>query len=139
MSGDGAAASLEGQVFHAKYANNEIYLLTPMVDEPPPWEWRCLYPGPGDLMFAPIDSGHAGNLVNNALAGPLPEMDPARGILDIAFFYERGNSLIGPAGVGQANIFATGTSFEELEAMAEACRAVWFHGAAGETMYLEPA
>ncbi len=130
---------LEAQVFHAKYANNEIYLLTPMVDEPPPWEWRCLYPGPGDLMFAPIDSGHIGNLVNNALAGPLPEMDPARGILDIAFFYERGNSLIGPAGVGQANIFATGTSFEELEAMAEACRNVWFHGAAGETMYLEPA
>lgn len=103
------------------------------------WEWRCLYPGPGDLMFAPIDSGPAGNLVNNALAGALPEMDPARGILDIAFFDERGNSLIGPTGIGPDNIFATGTWFEELKAIAEGCRDVWFQGAAGETMYLEPA
>lgn len=130
---------VEGQVFHAKYANNEIYILTAMVEPAPPLEWCCLYPGPGDLMFAPIHSGHSGNLVNNALAGRVPEMDPERGILDFAFFYERGNSLIGPAGVSMANLFATGTSFEELEVVADACRDVWFSGAVGETMYIEPA
>ncbi len=129
---------VEGQVFHAKYANNEIYFLTPMVDEPPPSEWRCLYPGPGDLLFLPVDSGHSGNLVNNALAGNLPPMDLKRGILDLAFFYERGNCLIGPAGPSHGSLFATGTSFDELETIAAAARDVWFHGAAGEVMYIVP-
>lgn len=130
---------VEGQVFHAKYANNEIYCLVPMVEKIPPSEWRCLYPGPGDLLFSPIDSGHSANLVNNALAGYLPPMDPDKGILDFAFFYERGNCLIGPAGPSRGSLFATGTSFDELEIVAAAARDVWFNGAAGEKMYIERA
>lgn len=122
------------QVYHAKYANNEIYLLTALPFAPPPREWGCLYPGPGDLTFAPIGSHHAGNLVNNALSGAVPTMHQEFGMLDFAFFYERGNNLLGPAGPSQSSIIATGTSFDELDVMASACRDVWFAGAKGETM-----
>src|SRR5262245_35060715 len=103
---------VEGQAFHAKYANNEVYFLAPMPDKPPPSEWRCIYPGPGDLFFSHVDAGHSANLVNNALAGRLPPIHPVNGLLDLAFFYERGNSMIGPSGIGSASLFATGTSFE---------------------------
>ena len=130
---------VESQVYHAKYANNEVYILTPMPDPVPRHEWLCIHPGPGDLMFAPLEMGISGNLASNAVSGQVPDMDPVRGILDWAFFYERGNSLIGPAGVSRASIFATGTSFEELEVFAQSCRDVWFAGAKGETMYIEPA
>ena len=130
---------IESQVYHAKYANNEIYILTPMPEKSHPPEWACLYPGPGDLMYAPVGSNHSGNLVSNALSGSVPEMDLEKGILDWAFFYERGNSLIGPAGISQASIIATGTSFEELDKLAEACRDIWFSGAKNEIMYIEPA
>jgi hypothetical protein len=76
--------------------------------------------------------------VNNALSGTLPEMHPEFGMLDFAFFYERGNNLLGPAGPSQSSIIATGTSFDELDSMANACRDVWFAGAKGETMFVAP-
>ena len=45
---------IEGQVWHAKYANNEIYTLIPVEAEQYVGEWRCIYPGPGDLMAVPL-------------------------------------------------------------------------------------
>ena len=48
---------IEGQVWHAKYANNEIYTLIPVQAEKYVGEWRCIYPGPGDLMYLPIEAG----------------------------------------------------------------------------------
>jgi len=41
--------------------------------------------------------------------------------------------------VDNCSIVATGTSFEELDAFADACRDMWFSGAKGESMYIEPA
>jgi hypothetical protein len=125
-----AALPFENQVWHAKYANNEIYTLVPAFGEDPLGEWRCLYPGVGDLMYIPIPSGFF-------LPPGSPPMDTTRGLVDLAYFYERGNSLIGPTGVAYGNIFATGTSFEELETFANACSDVWFGGAVGEAMYIE--
>ena len=90
------ALPIEGPAFHGKYANYEVYALVPMVaaGDPGP-EWKCIYPGPGDLMFIPVYPG--------ALLPPgAPEMDPERGILDIAFWYERGNCRVGPGAPGSA-------------------------------------
>ena len=49
-----AALPIEGDLWHAKYANHEIYILLPVVEifgEDPPGEWQCMYPAPGDLMY----------------------------------------------------------------------------------------
>ena len=95
-------------------------------------EWKCIYPGPGDLMFIPVYPG--------ALLPPgAPEMDPERGILDIAFWYERGNCRVGPGGPGLGNIVATGITFADIEQFAPACVDMWVHGFAEERIYLEAA
>ena len=131
---------VEDQVYHAKFANNEIYNLVPMPKPAPPQEWTCLYPGPGDLVFAPVSSRETGGFAGgNTLSEQKLVVDDEGWLLDFAFWYERGNSQISPYGIGQNTLFATGTSFEELDTFAEACRDVWFAGAVGETMYIEPA
>lgn len=124
---------IEGPAFHGKYANYEVYTLVPMVEAGDPGgEWKMIYPGPGDLMFIPVYPG--------ALLPPgAPPMDRQRGVLDLAFWYERGNCRIGPGGPGLGNIIATGISFEEIERFAEACVDMWVHGFAGERFYVEPA
>src|SRR4051794_29351345 len=123
---------VEGQAWHAKYANNEIYTLTPPFDDLPPMEWGCVYPGPGDLLFIPIPAG--------AFLPPgAPPMDVSRGLVDYGYFYDRGNSLAsGPAGPVPGTIFATARSVEEVESFAASCVDLWFRGAEGERMYLEP-
>ena len=129
---------VESQVYHAKYANNEIYNLVPLPKPTPPQEWTCLYPGPGDLLFVPASTRLTGGFAGgNTLSGQDLVLDEEGRLLDFAFFYERGNSLVSPYGISPSTLFATGTSFDELETFAEACRDVWFSGAAGETMYLE--
>ena len=134
-----AMLPVESQVYHAKYANNEIYNLVPLPEPIPPQEWACLYPGPGDLLFAPVSSLQTGGFSGgNTLSNQEMPVNEEGLILDFAFFYERGNTLISPYGISPTTLFATGTSFEELEEFAEACRDVWFSGAAGETMYIEP-
>ena len=120
---------IENQVWHAKYANNEVYTLVPMFSEDPKGEWRCLYPGPGDLMYLPIETGFF-------LPPDAPPMDLSRGLVDVAYFYERGNNLAGPSGTALGNIFATATSIEEVESMSEACSDVWFSGATEEKLYI---
>ena len=131
---------VEEQVYHAKYANNEIYNLVPMPDGAPPQEWACLYPGPGDLLFAPVNARLTGGFAGgNTLSGQPLEPNADGLILDFAFFYERGNNLLSAYGIGPSTLFATGTSFDELEELAESCRDVWFRGAVGETMFIEPA
>ena len=121
---------IEGQVWHAKYANNEVYTLVPVIAEAYRGEWRCLYPGPGDLMYLPIDSGFF-------MPPGAPAMDQSKGLIDIAYFYERGNNLAGPTGTALGNIFATATSVDELEKMASACSDIWFSGAVAEKLFVE--
>ncbi len=122
---------IENQVWHAKYANNEVYTLVPAFDDPPPGEWLCVYPGPGDLLYIPIATGVF-------LPPGAPPMDTSRGIVDLAFFYDRGNNLsAGPSGPVPGSIFATAVSIEEIEQMATACADVWMSGATGERLYIE--
>jgi hypothetical protein len=122
---------VENQAWHAKYANNEIYTLTPPFDDMPPMEWGCVYPAPGDLLYIPIPPG--------AFLPPgSPPMDVSRGLVDYGYFYERGNTLVaGPAGPVTGTIFATARSIEEVEAFAASCVDLWFRGVEGERLYLQ--
>lgn len=128
-----AALPCENQAWHAKYANNEVYTIVPALQDPPPQEWLCAYPAPGDLLYIPLSPGIV-------LPPGAPPQDPRRGTLDLAYFYDRGNSLLaGPSGPQPGTLFATATSIEDIERMAQACSDVWFNGAAGEQMYIEVA
>lgn len=122
---------VENQVWHAKYANNEIYTLTPPFDDPPPPEWACVYPGAGDLLYIPIPAG--------AFLPPgAPPLDVSKGLVDYGYFYERGNTLMsGPAGPVPGTIFATAINMDDVDAFARSCVDVWLAGAVGEKMYLE--
>lgn len=124
---------IEGPAFHGKYANHEVYTLVPMVPAGDPGaEWKMIYPAPGDFMFIPVYPGVV-------LPPGAPEMDRQRGILDLAFWYERGNCRIGPGGAGLGNIVATGITFDAIDQFAEACRDMWVHGFADEKIVIEVA
>ena len=82
---------VEDQVYHAKFANNEIYNLVPLPKPAPPQEWACVYPGPGDLLFAPVSSRLTGGFAGgNTLSEQKLVVDEDGWLLDFAFFYERG-------------------------------------------------
>jgi len=66
-------------------------------------------------------------------------MDQSKGLIDVAFFYDRGNSLAGPTGTALGNIFATAITFDDVDQMAKACADVWFSGAVGEKFFVEAA
>jgi hypothetical protein len=83
-------------------------------------------------MYLPIEPGFG-------LPPGAPEMDMSRGLIDIAYFYDRGNTLVVPTGIALGNIFATAVSVEDIERMAKACLDVWFRGADGESLYVEAA
>lgn len=122
---------LHEPVWHAKYANNEIYTLVPAFEPAPPDEWLCAFPAPGDFMYIAIPPGVL-------LPEGAPEMDMERGVVDLAYFYDRGNSLLhSPSGPIIGSIFATATSLEDIAAFAEACNDVCRRGSAEETMILE--
>lgn len=128
------ALPIEGKLWHAKYANHEIYTLLPVVEafgEEPPGEWQCMYPAPGDLMWL----FHPPGLIPGDVSPP----DNPRRIVDVAYFYDRGNNLYGPWGANPGNIFATATSIEDLEQFKNACLEVWMNGFAGEKFYIEAA
>ena len=100
-------------------------------DEQPNAEWNCMYPAPGDLLYIPLMAG-----VTLPVGGPV--MDPTKGVVDIAYFYDRGNSLVhGPAGPSPGSIFATATSLEDIEKYGLACSDVWMAGAVGERLFIE--
>lgn len=124
----------EGDMWHAKYANHEIYTLLPVEEtfgKDPPKEWLCMFPAPGDLMYI----FHPDGLLPPDVWTP----GASHRIVDIALFYDRGNNLYGPSGGNTGNIFATAADIEELEAFAEQCLHVWKTGFSGETMYVEAA
>ena len=128
------ALPIEERLWHAKYANHEIYVLLPVEEtfgEEPPGEWQCMYPAPGDLMWI----FHPPGLLPPEVCPP----DNPRRVVDMAFFYDRGNNLYGPWGPNPGNIFATATSIDELEAFRDAVLEVWMGGFATERMYIEAA
>ena len=119
---------IQEQVFHAKYANNEVYVIVESPKILPPPEWRTVYPAPGDLLYIPLPYG---------LPHPegVPKADRERGLLDLAYFYDRASSVQnGPFGPVPGTIVATAVNLDAVERMALACNDVWFKGAFGEAM-----
>ncbi|MEU4683753.1 DUF3830 family protein [Streptomyces xinghaiensis] len=126
------ALPLGGDVYHAKYARNEIYtLLPPFAPAEPPLENPTITPIPGDLCYFTFtdtqlstksygyeeDAGHRGR----------------RQVIDLALFYERNNLLInGDAGWVPGIVW--GAVVDGLDRMAEACQDLWRAGALGESL-----
>ena len=128
----------EGQVYHGKYARNEIYTLVPAFagQEPGP-ENTTVTPIPRDVCyfnFSSVELGNPGYGYRDGEGGGTAEDR----IVDLAVFYGRNNLLInGDRGWVPGTVFAT--IEEGFEAFADACQDLWMNGAAGETLRYEQA
>ncbi|GAA1147805.1 DUF3830 family protein [Nesterenkonia lutea] len=120
-----------GQVFHGKFARNEIYALVPAfaAEEPGP-ENQTITPIPGDLCYFTFEG---------VLDNPAYGYDASAGtaenrlLIDLAVFYGRNNLLVnGDVGWVPGNVFAT--IEDGLSELAAACQDVWMGGARGETL-----
>lgn len=127
-----AALPLSGQVYHGKYARNEIYNLVPaFAGVEPGKENITVTPIPGDLCYFAFDNDDLGNPAYGYEAGD--EHTGLSHIIDLALFYGRNNLLInGDQGWVPGNVF--GTVVSGLEEMAAACQDIWMGGARGETL-----
>ncbi|MBO4260133.1 DUF3830 family protein [Streptomyces griseorubiginosus] len=124
------ALPLAGDVYHAKYARNEIYaLFPPFATSEPPLENPTVTPIPGDLCYFSF----AGTELGTKAYGYDREVRAGTTVVDLALFYERNNLLIN-ADVGWVPGIVWGQVVEGLEAMAEGCNDLWRSGAAGETL-----
>ncbi|WP_150460883.1 DUF3830 family protein [Nesterenkonia ebinurensis] len=126
-----------GQVYHGKYARNEIYHLVPAFAEVEPGkENTTVTPIPGDVCYFAFDSDDLGNPAygyEEAADVRAADPDQRKPIVDLAVFYGRNNLLInGDQGWIPGNVFAT--VVEGLEELAEACQSIWMDGARGETL-----
>lgn len=126
------ALPLAGDVFHAKYARNEIYTFSPpFAAVEPGLENPTITPIPGDVCYIPFTAGQLprgayGYRDGEAAAGQSH-------VVDLALFYGRNNLLInGDVGFVTANVFAT--VIDNLEGMAEACNDIWRRGSEGERL-----
>lgn len=124
------ALPLGGQVFHGKYARNDIYcLVSPFAETEPGRESSTVTPIPGDLCYF---SFAADELVapSHGYEGTYGSADR---IIDIALFYGRNNLLLnGDSGWCPGNVFASVK--EGLAEMQEACRDLWMGGVRSETL-----
>lgn len=120
------ALPLAGAAYHAKWANNEVYLLTPPFAEVDPGrENATVFPIPGDILYIPVPPG-------SKVPPDMQDTCRRTGLIDLAIFYGRDNYLLGPDGHMPGNLFATIT--EGLEELAAACQDLWRNGAGGERM-----
>jgi hypothetical protein len=116
-----------GDVYHAKYANHEIYTLVPVFADKPGFENRTITPIPGDLVYFYIRPGtwvpkEAVELEADSLA-----------VVDLAIFYDRNNLLFSPVeGAFPGNVF--GTIVKNLDLMKEAGYRIWREGGLGEKL-----
>lgn len=117
-----------GEVFHAKYASNEVYILVPQFasEEPGP-ENRTVVPASGEVLYFVLAPGCR-----------LPQEARALGaggsaVIDLAVFYDRNNLLLSPSeGFTPGNVFAI--VVKNLDEMTKAGNSVWREGAIGERM-----
>ena len=126
------ALPLSGQVFHGKYARNEIYALLPAFSpEDPGKENTTITPIPGDVCWFTFEGDDLGN---PAYGYEQEEEHRAMTqIIDLAIFYGRNNLLInGDQGWVPGNVF--GEIVDGLPEMAAGCQDVWMGGARGETL-----
>ncbi|MFD1831777.1 DUF3830 family protein [Streptomyces desertarenae] len=121
-----------GDVYHAKYARNEIHTLLPaFAAAEPPLENPTVTPIPGDLCHFAFtgtrlgtasygyedDAGHRGR----------------KTVADLALFYER-NNLLTNGDAGWVPGIVRGAVVEGLDRMADACQDLWRAEALGETL-----
>lgn len=121
---------LSGDVWHAKYAGNEIYTLTPPLRDRPPLENPTVTPQQGDIAYFWFPSGTIANafIEENQLGGH-------DGLVDLAVFYAPKNFLLSPSlGTVACTVFARIT--ESADAFFDACDDVWRRGFEGERLEL---
>lgn len=121
-----AALPQQGDVYHAKYASNEIYALVPPFTEEIGWENRSVTPAAGDVCYFHFSAGMSRprEAVVAGIDGPF---------VDLAVFYDRDNLLLSPKeGFTPANVYAT--IVENLDGIREAGNDIWRTGFAGERL-----
>ena len=124
------ALPLAGDVYHAKYARNEIYaLFPPFAETEPPLENPTVTPIPGDLCYFSF----AGAQLGTTSHGYDREVRPGTTVVDLALFYERNNLLLN-GDVGWVPGIVWGQVVEGLDALAEGCNDLWRAGALGESL-----
>ncbi|MFE9998311.1 DUF3830 family protein [Streptomyces avermitilis] len=122
------ALPLGSDVYHAKYARNEIYaLFPPFAAQEPPLENPTVTPIPGDLCYFTFSGAELGT---KAYGYGKAQQET---VVDLALFYERNNLLLN-GDVGWVPGIVWGQVVEGLDAMAEACNDLWRSGAQGETL-----
>lgn len=127
------ALPLGSDVYHAKYARNEIYTFVPTFAEVAPGpENTTITPIPGDVVYFPFEQWQ--------MANPGYGYDPdsaqrsSEHIIDLAVFYERNNLLLNPdVGFVPGNVFAT--IVQGLDEIAGAAQDLWRRGFEGETLH----
>lgn len=126
------ALPLAAQVYHGKYARNEIYALFPeFADRDPGPENTTITPIPGDVCWFSFSGDDLGN---PAYGYETEDEHRSMGsIIDLAVFYGRNNLLInGDQGWVPGNVFATIT--DGLDEMAAACQELWMGGVRGVSL-----
>ncbi|MBL1068446.1 DUF3830 family protein [Streptomyces sp. 7-21] len=126
------ALPLGGDVYHAKYARNEIYtLVPPFAAAEPPLENPTITPIPGDLCYFTFTETQLSTASYGYERDAKHQGRPT--VVDLALFYERNNLLInGDAGWVPGIVWGAVT--EGLDRMADACQDLWRAGALGETL-----
>ncbi|RVU24381.1 DUF3830 family protein [Streptomyces antnestii] len=126
------ALPLGSDVYHAKYARNEIYaLFQAFADREPPLENPTITPIPGDLCYFSFNGTQLGTPSYGYEEGA--DLRAGATVVDLALFYERNNLLLN-GDVGWVPGIVWGQVVEGLDRMAEACQDLWRAGALGETL-----
>jgi hypothetical protein len=126
------ALPLSSDVFHGKYARNEVYGLFPeFAAVEPGMENPTITPIPGDLMYWNFEKWQLATPSHGYAASDQPHA--AANSIDIAYFYERNNLLLNPdIGFVPGNVW--GTIVDGLDVLAAASQDLWRNGTQGETL-----
>lgn len=118
-----------GELWHAKYASNEMYCLVPPLEGPQPGlENATIMPIPGDVVYFDFPAGHLSHKTREQLG-----LEAVNHFVDLAFFYGRNNYLYNPAlGPVPGNVYAT--IVENFEEMAATCQDLWRNGFGSERL-----
>ena len=118
-----------GDIYHAKYARNEVYTMVErFAAEEPGLENSTVTPIPGDVVYFSFNGGMLDRRFKEEKG-----IETLPGVIDLAIFYGRNNLLLnGDVGWVPGNVFA---AIEEgLPELAAACNDLWMRGVEGETM-----
>ena len=123
-----AALPQQGELFHAKYASNELFtLVRDFSGGFSAAENLTVTPTIGDLLcfYFPPTWGFP--------RGTEHLRSDGRGLVDLAIFYDRNNMLLSPsAGFTPGTVFARAVG--DFEPMREAGNRIWREGSAGEQL-----